>query len=94
MAIKWKTQVVFRNWYPPTQECIDEVTAQCQTFQNEGKYSGGFSRQGNPANPQEFTYERWWWIDELTASQYLEVAELAWPGMEKTISITSEEVPD
>lgn len=94
MAIKWKTSCTFHNWVPPSEEVKNEILAQCATFQNEGKYTGGYAQIRNPANPSEMNYERWWWSDETTASQYLEIVELAWPNMQKTISITSEEVPD
>ena len=96
MAIKWRTNITFHNWHEPSQLVKDEIIDQCLIFQNEGKYTGGFSAsQVTPENPAEFAYERWWWIDETTAREYVDVAMLAWgPDMQKTVTITSEEVPD
>lgn len=94
MALKWKTTITYPNWTPPPPSARQEILDQCQQLQDQGKYTGGFENQPVPGQPGAIFVHRWWWVDEPTASQYVEFVELAWPGQQKTISITSEEVPD
>lgn len=94
MAIKWKTIITYPAYILIPAEARDQILAQCAQLQSQGKYTGEFESGSAPGQPNSFFVHRWWWIDEITANQYVEFVELAWPGQQKIVEVLSEEVPD